>query len=339
MNIILLILIFIGTNLDLFINSTFAQSPRPLARQSAEPLITSSELDDLTTADREAVYKRYTDEAERCTEIYGRDKTCGVIKGIAQGDKTFNNQLFSHIPRPTAVHVITECDPQYGMFFTKVYYKKADGQWANFKSPMGNPGKNTVDTTGEERWLTSPGLYNYEGSEATVPLDPKKQFRTPTGNFYGEGYITAWHTVSDNYDYAGVKMPWAVWVDGSVAYHASIDENVTGYPESHGCLRLQSKNAYALFSLVRIAGTSNTSFHFKGYGETNPQTGKPYCDGTHRSGPILASNDQNTPFPAIQTKSTKARNNIFSKIGNYFSNTRATGKKIIWSPTGEPVAQ
>ncbi len=284
--------------------------------------VTSSDMDALTPPDRRAAYEYYRTQVQSCTRGGGTDASCGVISGIGQGDSRFNDPNYRHIPRPTSVQVITECDINEGKFYTTVYYRDRDGTFKNFKSPLGHPSNKTVRTQGGgsvERWLTSPGIYNYTGGdEATgrwrTDLPPSTR---------GEGYITEWHVVSQNKDWAGTQMPWTVWVNGDIAYHASADANVTGYPESHGCLRLNSTNAMALFNLVRHTGTSNVSFQWKGYGATNPRTGQPYCAGpTDATGQVISDNQrvqtrEGTPTEIAQ-RSTRARTNWFTRVGQWF---------------------
>lgn len=281
---------------------------------------TRDEMDALTPPDRQAAYNYYRSQVRSCTQQTGTDNTCGVISGIGQGDPRFNDPNYRHIPRPTSVRVFTNCDKNAGKFYTTVYYLDSDGQWKNFKSPLSHPSNRTMrDQNGRsvEQWLTSPGIYNYTGGDQSLG-----RWRTEMPAVTrGEGYITEWHVVSAAKDWEGAQMPWSVWVNGDVAYHAS--NTVTGYPESHGCVRLQSTNAMALFNLVRHVGTSNMSFHWGGYGETNPRTGQPYCAGpTDAKGALLSDNQrvadrEGTP-KQIATRSTEARRNWFQRVGDWF---------------------
>lgn len=338
------LLLLILTNLS---SIAYAQ---PLARPQNYIGPTQSEMEVMTPTDRAAVSSQYSEFVSECGWDAGRSSSCGEITSIPQGDPNFKDPRFQKIPRPTALYVKTECEPSSGLFYTTVYYKDPtikdpNKQWINFKNPVGKASKNSTDSLGNERWLTSPGLYDYEGADGNtpVPLDPKKVFRTPTGRFSGEGKIVMVHVVSDAYDYKGTEMPFTVWVEGSVAYHASKDELVTGHPESHGCMRLQWDNARALFAMVRIAGTSNVTYNFAGYGPIDPKTNRPACDGSKRGTNVIAKNDQFTPYSAIQIQSTAARQNILQRFFNSVGRGRAQQQQprqlFRYSPSGVPAEQ
>ncbi len=297
--------------------------------------VNRNDMDALTPPDRRAAYEYYRTQVQSCTRAGGTDATCGVISGIGQGDPRFQDPNYRHIPRPTSVQVVTECDQREGKFYTTVYYRDRDGSFKNFKSPLGHPSNKTVRTQNGaqvERWLTSPGIYNYTGGDESTG-----RWRTNLpASSRGEGYITEWHVVSEAKDWEGAQMPWTTWVNGDIAYHSS--NVVTGYPESHGCIRLESTNAMALFNLVRHVGTSNVSFQWKGYGPINPRTNMPACAGPVDANGVLLSdnarvqNREGTPAQ-IAARSTTAKNNWFTRVGAWFRGLGGNNRTNPSSPT------
>lgn len=308
------------------------------------------DMDSLTPADR-ARYYQYLSSKKHCTTMQGTvDKTCGTIDDIHSGDDTFKDPYYlKNIPKPTSVRVLTRCDESEGKFYTTVYYKDKNGVFKNFKNPLGiasNQVKRTANGTNVERWLTSPGIYNYVPEIHQEGDHPVGRWRTsipPVNN--GEGYITQWHKVSKNKAWEGADMPWTVWVNGDIAYHGSDprnkkqkaegepNPNVTGYPESHGCFRLETGNAMALFNLMRRAGTGAVSFHWGGYGAINPSTGQPYCAGKYGpDGKLLNDNRRvlarEGTVKQIRSKSANSLGNLFRKVGNFFGFKRKGAKPI-----------
>jgi len=54
-------------------------------------------------------------------------------------------------------------------------------------------------------------------------------------------------------------MPYVVWIHQGWAAHGS--NKVTGYPASHGCLRLKTTHAKKLYELTNRVGTENVRFN------------------------------------------------------------------------------
>lgn len=82
----------------------------------------------------------------------------------------------------------------------------------------------------------------------------RRGYRTPTGNYRPKllkrrHYSTKYH---------GSPMPYSIFFRGGYAIHGTYETRALGRPVSHGCIRLRSRNAAELFSLVRRYGKANT---------------------------------------------------------------------------------
>jgi lipoprotein-anchoring transpeptidase ErfK/SrfK len=53
-------------------------------------------------------------------------------------------------------------------------------------------------------------------------------------------------------------MPWSVFFHGGYAVHGTTDLRRLGRPASHGCVRLDPKNAKVFYKLVDASGRENT---------------------------------------------------------------------------------
>ena len=58
--------------------------------------------------------------------------------------------------------------------------------------------------------------------------------------------------------YNNSPMPYSVFFRGGYAIHGTDAVKRLGSPASHGCVRLHPKNAAALYSMIRQAGSKNT---------------------------------------------------------------------------------
>jgi lipoprotein-anchoring transpeptidase ErfK/SrfK len=58
--------------------------------------------------------------------------------------------------------------------------------------------------------------------------------------------------------YNNAPMPYSVFFSGGYAVHGTSHVKALGRPASHGCVRLQTKNAARFYSLVQQAGRKNT---------------------------------------------------------------------------------
>ncbi|PWV98962.1 L,D-transpeptidase-like protein [Hoeflea marina] len=58
--------------------------------------------------------------------------------------------------------------------------------------------------------------------------------------------------------YNNAPMPYAVFFNGGYAVHGTNDLKRLGRPASHGCVRLDPRNAAVFFSMVQKTGNANT---------------------------------------------------------------------------------
>lgn len=77
---------------------------------------------------------------------------------------------------------------------------------------------------------------------------------TPLGSYRPE-FLSRNHR-SKRYNNA--PMPFAIFYDGNYAIHGTDQIKRLGRPASHGCVRLDPKNARILFEMVRYEGLENT---------------------------------------------------------------------------------
>lgn len=110
----------------------------------------------------------------------------------------------------------------------------------------------TVDiTTQEMKVATASGrtLYTWDVSTG------RKGFGTPTGNFKPIRMHEMWYSSK----YENAPMPFSIFFYGGYAIHGTTDLANLGTVASHGCVRLDPKNAEKLFELVNSVGMNNTS--------------------------------------------------------------------------------
>jgi lipoprotein-anchoring transpeptidase ErfK/SrfK len=82
----------------------------------------------------------------------------------------------------------------------------------------------------------------------------RKGFTTPRGAWRPQRMHTMWN--SRKYDNA--PMPYSVFFTGGYAVHGTNHVKALGRPASHGCVRLQTKNAARFYALVEQVGRKNT---------------------------------------------------------------------------------
>ena len=82
----------------------------------------------------------------------------------------------------------------------------------------------------------------------------RKGFNTPRGAWRPQRMHTMWY--SRKYDNA--PMPYSVFFTGGYAVHGTSKVKALGRPASHGCVRLQTKNAARFYALVEQVGRKNT---------------------------------------------------------------------------------
>jgi lipoprotein-anchoring transpeptidase ErfK/SrfK len=82
----------------------------------------------------------------------------------------------------------------------------------------------------------------------------RKGYITPTGN-YRPTRLTKMHY---SRKYNNSPMPYSIFFRGGYAIHGTGAVKQLGHPASHGCIRLHTDNAKALYSMVKSAGAKNT---------------------------------------------------------------------------------
>lgn len=79
-------------------------------------------------------------------------------------------------------------------------------------------------------------------------------YTTPRGQFRPYRVHKLWKSRT----YNNAPMPFAVFYDRGWAVHGTSEVNKLGSPASHGCVRLETVNAEAFYTLVRQVGAGNT---------------------------------------------------------------------------------
>ena len=83
----------------------------------------------------------------------------------------------------------------------------------------------------------------------------RKGYRTPTGTYHP----TRMHREYYSRKYDNAPMPYSIFFRGGYAIHGTNHTSALGGVASHGCVRLLTANAKALYNLVREHGTGNTT--------------------------------------------------------------------------------
>ena len=92
-------------------------------------------------------------------------------------------------------------------------------------------------------------LYNWSVSTG------RKGYRTPTGTYHP----TRMHREYYSRKYDNAPMPYSIFFRGGFAIHGTNHVSALGGVASHGCIRLLTANARALYNLVREHGSGNTT--------------------------------------------------------------------------------
>ena len=108
----------------------------------------------------------------------------------------------------------------------------------------------TIDISDQKMYVRSGVFTHYTWDVSTA----RKNYRTPTGSFQP----TRMHAKYYSKKYNGAPMPFSIFFYGGYAIHGTTDLSRLGTPASHGCVRLDPKNAEKLFTLVKKYGAKNT---------------------------------------------------------------------------------
>lgn len=90
-------------------------------------------------------------------------------------------------------------------------------------------------------------LYNWRVSTA------RSGYRTPTGKWSPTRMHKMWY--SRKYDMS--PMPYSIFFYGGYAIHGTNAVSRLGRPASHGCVRLDTRNARKLYQLTKQVGAQN----------------------------------------------------------------------------------
>ena len=85
------------------------------------------------------------------------------------------------------------------------------------------------------------------------------RYRTPIGSFRP----TVLRRMHYSSIYNNAPMPYSVFFHGGYAVHGTNEVKRLGRPASHGCVRLHTRNAAKLFSLVRRYGRGKSRIVIK----------------------------------------------------------------------------
>jgi lipoprotein-anchoring transpeptidase ErfK/SrfK len=98
-------------------------------------------------------------------------------------------------------------------------------------------------------------VYVGEKLEYVFPVSTgRKGYGTPAGRYQVQWIHPKWRSRK----YQMAPMPWSVFFHGGYAVHGTTDLRRLGRPASHGCVRLDPKNAKALYKLVEASGREYT---------------------------------------------------------------------------------
>lgn len=107
-----------------------------------------------------------------------------------------------------------------------------------------------INLSSQTMTVTEDGIVKYQWKVSTA----RKGYVTPVGS-----YTAKW--LSKNHrsrKYNNAPMPYSIFFKGGYAVHGTTELKRLGTPASHGCVRLDPKNAAALFAMTQRNGLANT---------------------------------------------------------------------------------
>jgi lipoprotein-anchoring transpeptidase ErfK/SrfK len=119
------------------------------------------------------------------------------------------------------------------------------------------PGLALADRVVARVSISSQTMYVYHEGRLlfTWPVSTAKAGKiTPAGSYEPE-FLSRNHR---SRRYNNAPMPFAIFYDGNYAIHGTDQIKRLGKPASHGCVRLDPKNAKILFEMVKAEGMENT---------------------------------------------------------------------------------
>ncbi len=106
-----------------------------------------------------------------------------------------------------------------------------------------------IDISSQTMTVTNHGFVTHRWKVSTA----RSGYYTPTGQYRPQRMARMWY--SRKYDNA--PMPYSVFFRGGYAIHGTNHVKRLGTPASHGCVRLQTGNAAAFYSMVQQVGPKN----------------------------------------------------------------------------------
>ncbi len=108
----------------------------------------------------------------------------------------------------------------------------------------------TVDISSQEMTVADDWQTYYQFDVSTG----RPGHATPTGTFRPQRMNQIWYSSK----YENAPMPWSIFFHGGYAIHGTTDVKHLGHVASHGCVRLDPRNAKLLYDLVKDVGMANT---------------------------------------------------------------------------------
>ena len=127
---------------------------------------------------------------------------------------------------------------------------------ADTSEVRGNHLKITIDISEQEMTVADDSGVVYTWDVSTG----RPGHATPTGNFRPVRMEQIWYSSK----YENAPMPWSIFFYGGYAIHGTEDVGHLGHVASHGCVRLDPKNAKLLYDLVDEVGMQNVRISLVG---------------------------------------------------------------------------
>ena len=115
-----------------------------------------------------------------------------------------------------------------------------------------------VDKASQRLSVSVDGVQKYEWPVSTA----RAGYVTPNGEYRPIRLDRTWFSRK----YYNSPMPYSIFFQGGYAIHGSYERAEIGRPASHGCVRLDPKNAELLFNLVKAQGPDHTRIMINGPG-------------------------------------------------------------------------
>jgi len=119
-----------------------------------------------------------------------------------------------------------------------------------------------VDKANQRLTVAVDGAQQYDWPVSTARIG----YVTPNGEYRPVRLDRTWYSRK----YYNSPMPYSIFFHGGYAIHGSYERAEIGRPASHGCVRLDPKNAEVLFNLVTARGPENTRILIDGPGASRP---------------------------------------------------------------------